>query len=847
MVLVKFHTEPQRIPLCPTSEVTDIIDVLKFILLIAAVVPSALFSQSTLELARAAEKQGDFVRAEQLYKQAVSDDPQNFDAVFEYGMLLLRSRRPNAAIEMFANAIRIKPERHEPYLAQANAYLDVDSLDRAAFVLAEGENACRGLPEYWVMRGSIEATLGRAREAATSLRKARQTDPSRDDIAYQVGVTFMVSLLDAKGAEEHLREASQMRPESREFALAYVQCLVQLQKYADAEARVIGLLKQDPRDLSALSFGTRIAAAADTVELGMQTVARFEETGITRSAALTLRAAVYIAREMRTEGARMLDEALALDPRNVEALVRRSTLRLELQDLDGAVLDARTAVAEDPSNAACYRTLYAALDASGRKREAERTVRAWIAVSRTDPIPYSILAAILQNKKSYLEAAAMYEALIRLTPSDPVAYDNAAACHIMAGNASRSIEIISIAFERGIKSPDLYVRLALAHRQLSEVSQAIAALSEMRTAYPNDVRGWTLAAATHEASGRLREAIEIYKDLDARHPNLPDGLDGMARCYAALDMHLEAAAAWRIVGERFEAAIPALIGAAQQYIAAGKSDEADAMWKGVLEKRKHDSLLLVGYAQFLVLSKRPEEAVATYMRMIELSKTNSQPYLAAASVLIEGGQTDRAFSILESGLPHCFRDVNYIKSFARWAAEAKAQSRFDFAINQLFDSKLYSYDSVLAWVEQRRRSGTIEEAITELKSRLGMDSSNAALWYGLFRAHSSAGDTASALDAIERTVRLDPTNVELLRAFASASEAAMDAKKSAKAFELLARVVKTDSSNWLKAIAYYDQIGNRETVRELIREATRLFPEDEAVERAAVRYGGSNRSSDSYR
>lgn len=802
-----------------------------------ALLPALIFAQATLDLARAAQRSGNVIQAEALYKQAIAEAPDSFDANFEYGMLLLRTQRSGQAIKFFDNAIAIDPTRHEPYIAQANALLESNQLPAALDTLSRGETACKSLPEYWVMRGGVEAALLKKTEAALSLNMARAAGSSRADIAYQVGITFLSSLKDPKSAESHLLFARDGDRENRNYEIAYIECLMQNRKDSQAADEIIALVRKDPGDRTALGFAVRIAASSSSLESGLSFAERTGSAGVAKSWVHVIYAAVYIARDKRDDALRSLDEALAENPTHIEALVRRSALRLELSNPEGAIADARVAVQTEPANSNCYRTLYFALEATGRKREAERAVRTWLALSRNDPTPYWILATKLRARESYAEAATLFELLAELTPDDPRPADESAACYILMGNAERAVEVVSKAIERGVKSSDLLLRLALAHRQQSEIARAQLALREMREKFPGDIRGWTLAAATYESGNRLREAVEVYKDLAEKHPDLPDGLDGMARCLAALGEHLEAARAWRTVGERFEAAIPALIAAGQQFIAAGMEVEAHKMWDVAMEKRGKDVQFLAGYAQFLVMAKKTDDALRIYQRMIAISKSNSQPYLASAELLMEKDRKDRAIEILESGLEHCYDDFKYIKSFAIMAAEANANIRFEAALERLIEQGLYSRHSITVWVDQKSRKGELTSAIKKLDQRARANPSNAALWYGLSRAHGLARNDLEALMALEKVVDLEPNDLELLRVFASASEASMDSGRSARAYERLVRLMPNDSANWLKAVAYYHQIGNAEKARDLVRQAAKLFPEDDEVTKALAKYG----------
>ncbi len=798
---------------------------------------SLAWGQGSLETARTAYRAGEFAKAETHFKAAIAENPGLFDPLFEYGMLLLKVSRWAEAVDAFDRAVAVDASRPEPHLAAANAHLELGHPVSALAALVRGETASAQIPEYWVMRAGIEATLERKADASRSLDSARKANPGRADISYQVGVSYLVLLEDPKTAKAHLQAAYAAEPTNSQYVIALIDCHLQLSEWTEAKSVLNPALRSNPSDAELLAYATRTAASAPNLEAGLEFARGLAATGLQQEEVLVIEATVYTAHGQQQDALRLLNATLRMQPNHFDALVRRSATRLALADPDGALADARLAATERPSSPAAQKALYNSLAATGRKREAERTLRTWLAVSRTDPIPYSILGALLKERNAFLEAAAVYEALLAIRPNDSTALHEAAACHVSAGNAERAVELVEGGMERGIKTPDLFMRLALAQRQLAQTAESLATLREMRTEYPNDTRGWTFAAAIHESGGRLEQAIDVYRDLSAAHPNLPDGLDGAARCLAALGRPLEAAAAWRTLGERYDAAIPALIAAGRAYIDGGRRDTAEEMWTAVLAKRPEEPLLLSGYAQFLALDGRKPEAVAVFKKLTELQPRSSQPYLAAAELLMDLSRNAEAIELLETGIKHCYADHNFMRFFARVAAQTAQGDKFDRSIDLLFESKSYSKQSVSAWVDLRNKKGELAQAIKVLQAAVIHDS-RVELWSGLARAHALNRDEAAALLALERAADADPTDIETLRIFAAAAEAASDSLRCATAFHRLATLVPDEVGNWLKAAAYYFEASELEKARQTIRAAARRHPEDADVLAALTRFGG---------
>src|SRR5262249_48931660 len=73
------------------------------------------------------------------------------------------------------------------------------------------------------------------------------------------------------------------------------------------------------------------------------------------------------------------EKALALDAKNVDALVLRGNALAELKDLDGAIAEYESAIAEDPSRNQAYMSLGAIQFVQGKHAEAEEAFKNAIA------------------------------------------------------------------------------------------------------------------------------------------------------------------------------------------------------------------------------------------------------------------------------------------------------------------------------------------------------------------------------------------------------------------------------------------------------------------------------------
>lgn len=117
------------------------------------------------------------------------------------------------------------------------------------------------------------------------------------------------------------------------------------------------------------------------------------------------------------------DRAVALEPRNPEALYNRGKLRLDAGDLAGAATDLETAIDADPTVAKARINLAIVRIRQGNLDDAEAQIRAALAIDAGDPRALTNLGEVLRARGRVDEAIALYRQALA---SDP-AYSHAAA------------------------------------------------------------------------------------------------------------------------------------------------------------------------------------------------------------------------------------------------------------------------------------------------------------------------------------------------------------------------------------------------------------------------------------
>jgi len=170
-----------------------------------------------LQQAVALHQRGQLDAAQALYRQVLTLDPRQFDALHLSGVIAQQQGRAQQAVELIAQAIAVAPSQPAPHCNLGAALQDLDLTQEA---LASYERAIALHPDYalaYCNRGNALRKLGRADEALRSYQRALLLRPGYPEAACHRAIV----LNDAGRAEEALASADLALAEKKHYAEAW--------------------------------------------------------------------------------------------------------------------------------------------------------------------------------------------------------------------------------------------------------------------------------------------------------------------------------------------------------------------------------------------------------------------------------------------------------------------------------------------------------------------------------------------------------------------------------------------------------------------------------------------------
>ncbi|OIQ81139.1 TPR repeat-containing protein YrrB [mine drainage metagenome] len=297
---------------------------------------AAPLNDAKLKLALALHQQGQLNQAEALYKEILLSQPLHFDALQLLATIAGQRRNSALAVELFEQALRIRPDHAESLSNRGNALLDLERHDEA---LSSYDRALAIRPDYAEAhnnRGNALRALGRPDEALSSYGRALAIRPDYAEAHSNRGNALLD--LDRPGdALASYDRALGIRPDYAEACYNRGNALRELQRPAEALANYDRALASRPEYAEAHS--NRGNALLDLKRPGEALASYDRALGIRAdfAQALNNRGNALMALNRLDEAVASFDRALAIRPDYAEAHSNRGNALRDLMRLDEAL------------------------------------------------------------------------------------------------------------------------------------------------------------------------------------------------------------------------------------------------------------------------------------------------------------------------------------------------------------------------------------------------------------------------------------------------------------------------------------------------------------------------------
>jgi tetratricopeptide (TPR) repeat protein len=571
----------------------------------------------------AAERLGEFEEAAKLYRAAIAADAGQELARANLARMLLGGGAPDQALKVLAPGLEANPNSAKllSVRAAATATSDPTAARRdadAAYAQAPQD------PDVVAVLASLQWRAGQREQAFALLD---QTIAAVPDALELRDMRIQLALLngDVAAAERGLEEFIKRDPASIEQRNRLAQVYLIQGKVDPALETLRGIVALEPRSIAAKStligvlaerksraeadraLQEFLAAEPDNYELQLEAGRYYESqqryvearktyealaaaaSGRPQSARARSRLALLAIRDGDAKTAMALvDQLLAENPADGEALVTRSQLALDRGDTQTAVNDLRTALRDRPDSVPLASALARAYLQAGDATLAEQVLRDAVRANPADADAKLALAQFLVNQQRGAQATPLLEQLVAEQPTNAIAIEALFRQQMFTGDA--------VAAER--------------------TAGLLAALPGRRTS------GRLFGGLALEGQKRFEDARKVYEQAAIDDPESVEPIVALARLDATLG--------------KPEAAVAQV----DRGLARAAQLRKDGL--PLLHSLRGDLLLRLG--------GREQEALSAYAEAARLAPAAAAGWRGQAAALALSGDGPQAIAVLERGL-----------------------------------------------------------------------------------------------------------------------------------------------------------------------------------------------------
>lgn len=671
--------------------------------------------------------------------ETIKLDPDNFRAHTDLANLLVASRNPDNLkdakphLDLLRASLPNAPETHE---AWANYDASQNKLPAAMEEMQQAIALNPKRSESYLLLALFQVGSNLPDQAEGNFKKAVEADPKAMNAQLALGSFYQTRNRLAE-AEQQFRHAIDVGPRSPGPRLALARLLMAEGKSSEIEAFARQTRKDLPDNAQTYGMLGDYYYATGNLDKAVDEYASLHSDHPKDPLVRKNYIQLLILKNRLDEAAKLNDEALKSNPREVDALVIKGQIQLRRNEIASAVESLQSAVQNDPDNAAAHYQLGLAFDQQHNETRAESE---WINAVRLRPDMSEAQRALAMVEKRRGDS----DALVR--------------------TAQQMINIQPAA-------PDGYLLKAIAEIDLRKYNDAQQDAAQAQQRAPQSPAPLFQMGNIQLAQKHYTDAEKFYQQSLEKDPAYVDGLSGLMNTYFAQKQFDKAIAAAQsqLTKSPNNSGFYDLLGTA--YFNARKDLPAaeTALQKSVdLDRNNNDALEKLGKVQ--VAQGNIDKALALYQNSLKQDPGNIRLYVLTGEFYEQKQDWENARKMYQQALaiqpdhPLANNNLAYLM--------LQQGGNVDVALSMAQTARRGMSDSpnaadTLGWAYYKK--GVYQSAITQFQEALRLteqrgDPDDSTIHYHLGLAYQKANQSSQARQQFEKSLKLSPNNTDARKA-----------------------------------------------------------------------------------
>ena len=675
-------------------------------------------AEARVKSAEAYEKLGDDASALREYVRAADLLPKDADIQAKAAEFLLAAGMIEDASTRAQRAIDIKPLHIRARLLRALATAGLKGLDSAVSQVEEAIKMDPTEPSAFAQLGRFNLAQGNTKDAEKAFKSAYEVAPNSVDALLGLANFYMSTDLPGE-AEQWLTKAREVAPKDKRVNRTLAALYIQTKRFAQAEAPLKAYAENDPNSTATIALADYYFQMnrRDDARRVLESIKDRDDAYVAVRSRLSI---LELTNGRLREAHKIIDEAIAHDPRSAQALMLKGRYLL----LDAKFGDA-------------VATLKRAVDSSPKSAESHY----WLGVA-------------YRNVGDTTAARAAFTAVQTLDGNEVGSKLQLSQLALQEGNAAAAVDFANQAVASHPANPQARLVLIDALIAKPDLSSALAEATRMAAAIPDSSqvqlrlgRAYFAQGNYNAAEGAFLRAAEISQGDDEVIASLVDAQIRLGKLKEARASLADAiakrpkSAPLRLISARIATAerdpkraeqalhdalsvdpsyVQAYVELSRMYLQGGRLDEALTQLEALSAKQPKLIWARTMIAVSLELQNRKDEARDQYRKILEIDPRAVIASNNLAMIYVnEGRNLDEARQLAETAvqqLPNSPEVYDTLGSvYLKQNLPALAVSQFATSVRNAPDNPMFHYHLGLALAQsgdKERARESIRRALT---------------------------------------------------------------------------------------------------------------------------------------
>jgi len=648
-------------------------------------------------LAQIEEKEQNFRKAIGHLQVAIDADPDHLNSRIKLGNYYILAKAPELATEQAATAIKLAPDNAEARLLQARIYLlnedfatAMDEVDATLAIDPNLTNAIMLKAGLVMADGDTDAALQLVQDSIESANK--------DDVK-QLRQFRILLLRSAERYDEIEKDINALiadYPDEESFPLALAQLYIMQNRTDEAEKVFRNYVEQDSENVqrriefvSFINTQYGLEAAQETLEeyvadlpesmellltLGRlyealkkqdEALATYEQIASTEPkspigfAARNRMASIRIQQNELEEARSIIDDILADEQDNADALMVRAAFSYTEKKFDDAVTNLRTVLRAQPESERALLLLARSHSAMANRELAQDAYRRLIEINPAHSTASTELAELLARSGDVPMAEEVLREQLAANPEDRRAGSSLIQALLLQGDiegaetqartmldfgddtglaeyqlgrvlqakqsSQQAIDAYKDALRKNPRAPEPLQGLIAILVNADRSDEAVDYLSTHRDQYPELLAPRMLLAAVYTRQGKIEAAAEQYEEIISLEPSATRAYASLGALYPDDQQKRRDIYQRGIDANPKEQPIHLLL--ASDYERTGQFEDAIKIYENILENNANNILAANNLAALLLDYRSDTESHARALKLSRQLENSDQPAL----------------------------------------------------------------------------------------------------------------------------------------------------------------------------------------------------------------------------